>query len=167
MTTQEALQAAEAILQPVASQVSRPSADRLDATIPADRLPAAVAALQRGRFGYLSAITGLDWPPVPAKGEAPAQAGRVEALYHFCDGAAIVTLRVAVPYDDARIPSICDLIPAATLYERELSEMLGVKVEGTPVTEHLLLPESWPDGVYPLRKSFTGKIEATPAKATL
>jgi Ni,Fe-hydrogenase III component G len=29
-------------------------------------------------------------------------------------------------------------------------------VEGTPVIDHLLLPEHWPEGVYPLRKSFTG-----------
>ncbi len=162
MNTQDTLQAAESILQPIATRMARPAADRLDATIAAEQLPAAVEALQRARFGYLSAITGVDWPPVPAKGETPAQTGRVEALYHFCDRAAIVTLRVAVPYDDARIPSICHLIPAATLYERELAEMLGVNVEGTPVRDHLLLPETWPEGVYPLRKSFTGKVEQTP-----
>ena len=161
MTTQDALQTAESVLQPIASQLTRPTADRLDATIAAGQLPVAVAALQQARFGYLSAITGLDWPPVAAKAPAPGQPGRIEALYHFCEGAAVVTLRVTVPYDDARIPSICGLIPSATLYERELGEMLGVTLAGTPVTDHLLLPDTWPDGVYPLRKSFTGKtIEA-------
>jgi len=163
MNTQEALQAAESALQPIASQLERPAADRVDATIAAGQLPAAVEALQRAHFGYLSAITGLDWPPVAAKGETPGQPGRVEALYHFCKGAAVATLRVAVPYDAARIPSICHLIPSATLYERELSEMLGVTLEGTPVTDHLLLPDNWPDGVYPLRKSFTGKVKAAGA----
>ncbi len=34
--------------------------------------------------------------------------------------------------------------------------MFGITVEGTPVTDKLLLPDDWPDGVYPLRKSFTG-----------
>lgn len=160
MTTQDALQRAESALQPIASQVARPAPERLDVTILAQQLPEAVERLQREHLGYLSAITGLDWPPVAAKGEAPAQPGRVEALYHFCEGAAVVTLRVAVPYDAARVPTICRLIPSATLFERELSEMLGVTIEGTPVTDHLLLPETWPDGVYPLRKSFTGKIEA-------
>ncbi len=164
MDTQTALQTAEALLQPIASQFARPAPDRLDVTLSAARLTAAVETLVKARVGYLSAITGLDCPPAPAKaGEPPAKAGCIEALYHFCEGAAVITLRVMVPYEAARIPSICHLIPSATLYERELAEMLGVTLEGTPVPDHLLLPENWPDGVYPLRKSFTGKIETTPA----
>jgi NADH:ubiquinone oxidoreductase subunit C len=159
MTTQEALEKAEGLLQPVASGFTRPAADRLDAVIAASELPRAARALRDARFGYLSAITGLDWPPIAAKGETPAQPGFIEAMYHFSAGAAIVTLRVKVPYEAATIPSVCDVIPAATLYERELVEMLGVTVTGTPVTERFLLPDDWPDGVYPLRKSFT-----TPAK---
>ena len=163
MNTLDALQKAESVLPPIATDLTRPTADRLDATIAPASLPAAVEALRRIRFGYLSAITGLDWPPVAGKAGAPDQAGRVEALYHFCGGAAVVTLRVNVPYDQPRVPSICHLIPSATLYERELAEMLGVTVVDTPVTDHLLLPDGWPDGVYPLRKSFTGKVELTPA----
>jgi Ni,Fe-hydrogenase III component G len=158
MKTENALQWAESILRPKVDHLTRPAPDRLDATITAAQLPAIVEALERAPFGYLSAITGLDRPPVQAQGDRPAQPGQVEALYHFCEGAAIVTLRVAVPYDAPRIPSICHLIPSATLYERELAEMLGVTVQGTPVADHLLLPDEWPDGVYPLRKAFTGKI---------
>jgi Ni,Fe-hydrogenase III component G len=44
----------------------------------------------------------------------------------------------------------------ATLYERELIEMFGITIEGTPNTDKLLLPDDWPAGVYPLRKEFTG-----------
>ena len=57
---------------------------------------------------------------------------RLEALYHFVNGAAVATLRVSVPYHDTRLPTICPLIPSATLYERELQEMFGFVVEGTP-----------------------------------
>ena len=32
----------------------------------------------------------------------------------------------------------------------------GFVIEGTPVPDRLVLPDDWPDGVYPLRKSFTG-----------
>jgi Ni,Fe-hydrogenase III component G len=163
MNTENALQAAEGILQPIASQLTRPAPNRLDAVVSAEALPAAVKAMREARWGYLSAITGLDSPPPAAKpGEpAPAVGGQVEALYHFCEGDAVTTLRVTVPYADARIPSICQFIPSATLYERELSEMLGVTLEGTPVADHLLLPDEWPDGVYPLRKAFTGKLAET------
>lgn len=161
MTTQEALQAAETLLQAITSEFTRPAPDRLDAAVSVDRLLTAVTTLRDARWGYLSVMTGLDRPAVAAKGDVPATPGQVEVLYHFCEGGAVVTLRVKVPYDAARVPSVCGLIPAATLYERELIEMFGVTVEGTPVTDHLLLPDGWPQGVYPLRKSFTGVQKAS------
>ena len=82
--------------------------------------------------------------------------GNVEVLYHFCSGPAILTLRVSLPYAQASLDSICDVIPSASLYEREAMELLGVEFVGTPSTEHLLLPDQWPENVFPLRKSFTG-----------
>jgi len=72
-------------------------------------------------------------------------------------------VRVLLPYSQAAIPSICSVLPAASLYERELMEMFGIDVQGTPVTQKLLLPDDWPDGVYPLRKSFTGFQNKTQA----
>ncbi len=162
MTTESALQQAESLLRPIASETTRPTPERLDVFLAARDLPRAVDELRRVKFGFLSALTGLDVPPVPAKGEAPEAPGQVEALYHFCEGAAVVTLRVKVPYGGA-IPSICPLVPSATLFERELAEMFGVTVEGTPCADHLLLPENWPDGVYPVRKSFVGKAHTETA----
>ena len=82
--------------------------------------------------------------------------GQIEVLYHFCEGAAIATLRVMVNYSNAVVPSICPVYPSATLYEREMIEMFGVEITGTPNTDKLVLPDDWPAGVYPLRKSFTG-----------
>jgi Ni,Fe-hydrogenase III component G len=35
-------------------------------------------------------------------------------------------------------------------------ELFGVEIVGTPDTDRLVLPDDWPHGVYPLRKSFTG-----------
>ncbi len=159
MNTDTALQKAETLLQPIATGFARPATNRLDAVVAADKLPAAVGALVDAHWGYLSAVTGLDQAPAAPKAGEPAGEGSVEALYHFCEGDAVATLRVTVPYGAATIPSICHLIPSATLYERELAEMFGVTVAGTPDSSHLLLPDEWPAGVYPLRKSFTGKIE--------
>ena len=117
-------------------------------------LKPAVKALLKAHWGYFAALTGLDQPPT-GEGETAVE-GRVELLYHFCNGAAVLTLRMSVPYSDAKIDSICDILPSATLYERELIEMFGVECVDTPSTEKLLLSDDWPDGVYPLRKSFTG-----------
>jgi NADH:ubiquinone oxidoreductase subunit C len=161
MTLQERLETAEKLAAPWTVGVTRFEGRRLDVVVKRENLVAAVQALTDARWGYLSAITGLDlpWPRTPAKADAPQAPpteDQLEVLYHFVSAAAVVTLRVRVVYSDARVPTICGPVPTATLYERELQEMFGITVEGTPVTDRLLLPDDWPDGVYPLRKSFKG-----------
>jgi Ni,Fe-hydrogenase III component G len=172
------LQTAAELLAPWQESARAPEAGRLDVIIQRKHLLAAVQALVQARWGYLSAITGLDRPGSSAPAdeekqwnhtvqpeEAAAAAkppGALEVLYHFCKGAAVLTLRVSVPYAQPEVASICPLIPAATLYERELIEMFGVVVTGTPNTDRLLLPDDWPAEVYPLRKAFHGFTEGLP-----
>ncbi len=91
------------------------------------------------------AITGLD-PGVAT--------GQLHVLYHFAEGAAVVTLRLALPRDAAEVPTLRPLIPLAAIFEQELSEVLGVAVVGAPIRGRLFLPDDWPEGVYPLRKDF-------------
>lgn len=168
MHTQASLRTAEKILRALQVSTTAPEPHRLDIVVAREHLLDAVSALAHAHWGYLAAITGLDL----SAGKAPARVAslsaaapppaagpredRLEVLYHFCDEAAVVTLRVEIPYRDARVASVCGPIPYATLYERELSEMFGITVEGTPVPDRLLLPDDWPTGVYPLRKAFSG-----------
>lgn len=151
MDTQNYLERAETLLSPWLEGATRPQANRLDVVVPAGSLVAAAAALAEARWGYLAAITGLD---------PGAATGTLQVLYHFAEGAAIVTLRVTVSRDDPRVPTLREIIPLATIYERELNETLGVAVgEGPVITragDRLFLPDDWPDGVYPLRKDFQG-----------
>jgi NADH:ubiquinone oxidoreductase subunit C len=174
MDVDQILSAADQLLEPFSIGATRFEGRRLDVVMTPDHLVPAVKALLDSRWGYLATITGLDhpWPKTPPKGptaptpEFPADGpleDRLEALYHFVSGPVIATLRVSVPYSHARVPSICHLVPTATLYERELQEMFGIVVENTPVTDRLLLPDDWPEGVYPLRKSFTGLQAAAKA----
>jgi Ni,Fe-hydrogenase III component G len=146
MNTDALLQTAESLLTPFAAQTNAPEPGRLDFTIPTgDELHRAIQALQRAGWGYLAAITGLD---------LGLEDGRFEILYHFCEGAAVITLRLAVSRDSAVIPTVCTLIPSAGFFERELGEMFGVTILDAPNTDHLFLPDEWPEGVYPLRKDF-------------
>jgi NADH-quinone oxidoreductase subunit D len=83
-------------------------------------------------------------------------AGQMEALYHFCDGPAITTLRIQLlRTGDARLPTIEDIIPPATFFERELHEMLGFKITGAKSSDRLFIPDDWPEDVYPLRSDFS------------
>jgi Ni,Fe-hydrogenase III component G len=162
MDTEESLKLAESLLKEFTISTNRPETDRLDVVIERKNLkPAVKALLLDNRWGYLSAITGLDnaeyiVDEATKVKTANPNAGSLELLYHFCLGAAVTTLRVSIPYTDATVDSICDLISSVSLYEREAAELFGITFIGTPSTEHLVLPDSWPEGVYPLRKTFTG-----------
>jgi Ni,Fe-hydrogenase III component G len=153
-TKNDPLEFAENLLAPWAARMNRPEDNRLDVYLERDKFKAAAQAVYGSGWGYLAAITGLDLPPVPEDGVEPE--GHIEVLYHFCQNAAVLTLRIRLPYADPTIETVCDLSPSATLYERELMELFGVEITGTPNTDRLVLPDDWPDGVYPLRKSFAG-----------
>lgn len=146
MKTDEALTIARQVVEGWAweTETVQPEPNRLDVTLASkdDLIPIAVA-LRVKRLGYLAAITGLD---------LGLEAGELEVLYHFCTAAAVITLRVRLPRKEASIPSLCGIIPSAEAFERELSEMFGVEVDGLPNPLRLYLPDDWSEGVYPLRK---------------
>lgn len=179
MDTAGLLLTAEELVKSWAQVVTHPEKNRTDIVISPENLERAVSALISAHWGYLSAITGLDYPGLSPVASAEKQwnrlteetdldneqhEGHIEALYHFNNMDATVTFRVLLHYNQAVLPTLCNIIPSATLYERELIEMFGVTVTGTPSTEKLLLPDDWPDGVYPLRKSFQGFPERSETK---
>lgn len=145
MDTELALQTAGQYLAPWAEKTESPEPNRLDVSLSVTDLPPAVEILHQSGWGYLAAITGVD---------LGVEIGDIEVLYHFCAGAAVVTLRARTPRTGATVPSICNIIPSASFFERELSEMFGVTVTNTPNPNHLFLPDDWPDNKYPLRKDF-------------
>ncbi len=60
--------------------------------------------------------------------------------------------KMSVPRDYPKVKTITDIVPGAILYERENYEMFGIIFEGHPNLARFFLPETWPEGVYPLRK---------------
>jgi Ni,Fe-hydrogenase III component G len=156
MNTEEALALASEIVQAWdwKTEVTRPEPNRLDVTLTSseDLLPI-VVGLRVKRLGFLSAITGLD---------SGGEDGVLEVLYHFCVAAAVITLRLRLPRENAVVQSLCEVIPSAESFERELSEMFGVKVTALPNPDYLYLPDNWPEGSYPLRKDFDPKVLTIP-----
>ncbi|WP_346074507.1 NADH-quinone oxidoreductase subunit C, partial [Streptomyces thermogriseus] len=61
-------------------------------------------------------------------------------------------LRTTVPHEEPVLPTAVEVYAGAAWHERETHEMFGVRFEGHPSLEHLLLPENF-EG-HPLRKDF-------------
>jgi len=101
---------------------------------------------------HLSTITGMDLQK------------QIAILYHFDVRNTTVTLKVVVPTANPEVDSITPLIPGATLYEREVFDMLGVRFKGHPRLERLMLPEDFPKHVYPLRKDWQSPRQDKPEK---
>ena len=92
---------------------------------------------------YISAITAVELPL------------EFELIYHLTFADALVSVRVKVDQNNAVVPTTTDLIPGATLYEREVNDMFGVKFDNHPDLSPLLLPDDWRQDINPLRKRWT------------
>ena len=83
----------------------------------------------------ISAIAGID------------EGKNIEILYSFFHD-IFITIKTSVKKEACTIPTITPYFPGADLFERELSEMFGVKILGRK-TKKLFLPE---DVDKPMRK---------------
>ncbi len=80
---------------------------------------------------------------------------RLAALYCLAaDNGILLNVRRYVPLENPVLPSVIDIYPNAEFYERELVDLLGFVVEGLPQGPRYPLPDDWPKGQYPLRKSW-------------
>jgi Ni,Fe-hydrogenase III component G len=76
-------------------------------------------------------------------------------LYHVAnESGTILCLHTKAPKAEPVIHSVSDRFPSAHIYERELVDLLGAKVEGLPPGNRYPLPDDWPEGQYPLRKDW-------------
>jgi len=118
--------------------------NRMYVSIERENLADAVMLLFDELCGRYVILTGVDTP-----------AG-VEVLYHFSFDRAglVVTLRVLLDKDKPEIDSITPIVRGAEWIEREIHELLGVEFVGHPNMRRLILAEDWPEGVYPLRRSY-------------
>ena len=94
-------------------------------------------------FKIIMTITGLD------------EIDKYTIIYHISNNYRLVlNLKAYVPKDKPEINSVIKYFPGAELYEREIADLLGIKVHGLPPGRRYPLPEGWPDNEYPLRKDW-------------
>ncbi|MFH1379650.1 MAG: NADH-quinone oxidoreductase subunit C [bacterium] len=79
-----------------------------------------------------------------------------EILYHltFEEINLLISLRVKLSKTKPEIDSLTPVCKAVNWIEREICEMLGIYFKGHPNLKRLLLPDEWPEGVYPLRRDY-------------
>ncbi|MGC6248695.1 NADH-quinone oxidoreductase subunit C [Bisgaard Taxon 45] len=63
-----------------------------------------------------------------------------------------VVIKALVDAITLEYPSVTPKVPAAVWGEREVRDMYGLIPVGLPDERRLVLPDDWPDGLYPLRK---------------
>jgi len=119
-----------------------PRERRIFVYVKKDALRDAVKYLAKDlEFKHLSTVTGVDL------------GGEIEVIYHLAyKGSIVLSIRLSVSKKNPSVPTVTDLVPGAVLYEREVHDLFGVNFEGHPDLSPLMLPEEWPQGVYPLRK---------------
>jgi NADH-quinone oxidoreductase subunit D len=88
----------------------------------------------------------------------------IDVLYHwaFEPPGAVVTLKVLASRPSFEVESIANAVPAANWIEREMHDLLGARFRNHPDMRRLILDDSWPEGVHPLRKDFDQVADRPP-----
>ncbi|MEM3797930.1 MAG: NADH-quinone oxidoreductase subunit C [Candidatus Bathyarchaeia archaeon] len=126
-------------------EVVAPRKGRVFLRVKKERLREVIEFLKNEGFTHLSGITALETDD------------KFELLYHLGMEGTLLTVRVNLTLNNDIAPTITDIFPGALLYEREAHDLFGVKFEGNPNMKPLILPEDWPENIYPMRKN--GRIK--------
>jgi NADH-quinone oxidoreductase subunit C len=102
-------------------------------------------------FVLLADITAVDWWP---------REPRYEVVYLLASATDRVRLKVTLAGDNAHLPTVKGVWPAANWLEREVWDMFGIVFDGHGDLRRLLMPEDW-EG-HPLRKDFPVQIRLKP-----
>ena len=111
--------------------------------------PETVCSVLRGLrdrgFTLLASVHGVDYHPSEP---------RLGVHYELLDMRAVdrITVKLRVPTDAAKVPSVTPKWPTANHQEREVYDMFGVVFEGHPDLRRILMPEDY-EG-HPQRRDF-------------
>lgn len=115
-------------------------------TVKADSAPVIIEYLYYQRGGWLPVMVGNDERPLINK----------FALYYVLsmeeEDRCMLQVRVEVPADTCEFYAVSPKVPAAVWSEREVQDMFGLHAIGIIDNRNLVLPDDWPQGMYPLRK---------------
>lgn len=99
-------------------------------------------------YDHLSLVSAVDYPPKA-----------IEVVYHVDSLAKNhpFVLKVKLPRDDVKVPTLVGIWATADWHERESFDLVGVIFEGHPNLARILCAEDWVG--YPLRKDYEWPVE--------
>ena len=100
-------------------------------------IPNVLKTLKDNKITHISSITGLDTTK------------EIEIIYHFSKEKFTINIKIQLNRNTPETDTITKEFSGALLFEKELAEMLGVKIKGIK-NEHLILSDDSP--IYPLRR---------------
>ncbi len=109
--------------------------------------------VKASQFTNLCTITGLD---------LGAELG---FIYHLARDKGVMANVKTRAVKGHAIRTVTHLFEGANIYERELEDLLGAKVEGLPAGPRYPLPDDWPTDQHPLLKDWKGAGGAAEAAA--
>lgn len=140
----------EAKLDNIARRIEYVSGAGLIVEVPKDLVRDAVKIVHDELDAYLRVVVGVDERPVK---------GVFSSYYVF--GLDNIGLNIIITTymnpGNPSIPTITDIAPSADWYELEMYDLLGIRVENR-LLYRFVLPEDWPEGLYPLRKDVAHDI---------
>ena len=88
----------------------------------------------------------------------------IDVMYHwaFEPAGVVITLKVLAVAPSLEVESLANAVPGFDWIEREMHDLLGVTFRNHPDPRRLHLDDSWPEGVYPLRKDFDQVLDRPP-----
>lgn len=120
--------------------------NQVTVTVDLNSLPEIVETLYYKHDGWLATIVAND----------ERQLNGNYALYYILSMEGVeksfVTVRGLVPEHRPEFPSVTPRVPAMVWGEREVRDMFGLQPVGLQDVRRLVLPDDWPDDLYPLRK---------------
>ena len=128
--------------------------------VPRERLHQTLSYFKNGidlPYKMLYDLTAIDERErTHREGQPVSDFTAVYHLYSF-DRNSYLRIKTALREDNLQLDSITDIWPAANWYEREAWDMFGIRFQGHPHLERILMPRTWVG--HPLRKDH-------PARAT-
>lgn len=116
--------------------------------VPRDFLLPTATALYAYGFNYLQCQCGYD----QGAGQPLVSMYHLIKMQDEADQPQQVRLKVFLPREDPRVPSVYWIWKTADWQERESYDMYGIVYEGHPNLKRILMPEDWVG--WPMRKDY-------------